>query len=102
MGRVVWSDTSRSDVRSIFQWIARDSVINADRLVHRLLDAPNRLELFPGSGAPVEEFPTSGLRELFIGDYRIVYLYRNDECRIIRVIHGSRDLRRALDPESLP
>ena len=102
MVRVVWTDSARADVRGIYDWISRDSVIRAERWANRLLDAPNRLELIPESGSPVEEFPSSGLRELFVGDYRIVYLYRNDECRIVRVLHGSRDLKRMLDPENLP
>ena len=52
------------------------------------------LEQLPESSSPVEEFPGANLRELVGGDYRIIYTYADDVCRIVGVAHGARDLRR--------
>ena len=57
-----------------------------------------RLELFPESGRVVPEFPSGGLREVLVDDYRSIYRVVTPRTRveILAVRHGSRRL------ESLP
>ena len=47
MGRVIWTEAARADLRGIYDWIGRDSLSAADRFVSRLIDATNRLDLLP-------------------------------------------------------
>ena len=68
----------------------------------KILVAPAILKRFPEIGAPVEEFQLDGLRELLVGDYRIIYRYLDGVCRILLIAHGARDLRRLIDPNNLP
>jgi plasmid stabilization system protein ParE len=51
-----------------------------------------RLRMFPESGRVVPEFPSSGLREVLIGDYRIIYrfLKTTQAVQILAVHHGAR------------
>lgn len=102
MARVTWTDEGKRDFRELIEWIGRDSVASAEKWASKIRAAPDVLEQFPQIGSPVEEFDVPGLREILVGSFRIVYLYRDDECRILTVIRAARDLRRVLDPESLP
>lgn len=60
---VVWSDQSRSDLRAIYHFIARDSELYAGRQVQRLIAKVEQTTLMPTRGHPVHEFPEIGLRE---------------------------------------
>jgi len=46
------------------------------------------------SGRAVPEFEDTSLRELLVGDYRVIYVYvaEADVLRIAALLHGSRDL----------
>jgi toxin ParE1/3/4 len=44
----------------------------------------------------VPDYQDEAIRELIVGDYRVVYRIVGDEVRIIAVVHGSRDLMRHL------
>ena len=101
MARVTWTEIAKQDHRAVVEWIAGDSVAIAALWAEKIRAAPDVLERFPMIGAPVEEFDIPGLRELLVGPYRILYHHENDVCRILHVIHGSRDLRGILDPKNL-
>jgi plasmid stabilization system protein ParE len=74
----------------------------AEKWESKLLRAPDVLERFPEIGAIVEDGNFPGLREILVRPYRIIYRIDDDVCHILHVVHGSRDLRRILDPENLP
>jgi plasmid stabilization system protein ParE len=52
----------------------------------------SNLQRVPESGRPVPEFPGSGLRELLIGNYRVIYrvLTAPAQVQILTVRHGAR------------
>jgi plasmid stabilization system protein ParE len=102
MARVTWADAAKHDFHELVEWIARDSLTAAEKWAIKIRTAPDVLERFPEIGSPVEEFDLPGLRELLVGSFRIVYLFHDDECRILTVARAERDLRRVLDPENLP
>jgi plasmid stabilization system protein ParE len=87
-------------VEAITAFIAKDSVNYAKRFGQRLREAPKPLKLFPRLGAVVPEFDRETLRELLVGSYRVIYEVREPDCYIIAVVHGSRDLGRAMPPPS--
>jgi plasmid stabilization system protein ParE len=58
----------------------------------RINGAVDHLETFPRLGRMVPDFHHDALRELIVGDYRIIYRIVDDELRILTVVHGSRDL----------
>ncbi len=71
--------------------------MRAVSFVQRIVDSVQRLELFPESGSPLAEFPESGLKEIFVGEYRVIHRVLN-RVSILRVFHGARTLnRRDLD-----
>jgi plasmid stabilization system protein ParE len=82
--------------------MAQDSVARAEKTCGRILQAVDRLETFPLIGPEVPEFESSGLRELIVRPYRVLYVTRENVCWIVAVVHGSRDLSRLIRPEDLP
>lgn len=100
MAEVSWSDDAKSDLRSYYLRIARDSVTAAEKWRVGILHAVAALEAFPEIGPAVEEVAMAGLRELIVGPYRVLYRFDGARCRIGLVIRAERDLRRAFRPES--
>jgi len=58
--------------------------------VKTVFDAVQRLGLFPESGRVVPEFEKSEIREIILGNYRIIYRYSPDLVEILTVYHSSR------------
>jgi plasmid stabilization system protein ParE len=60
--KVIWSPEAGRDLEGIFTYISRDSDAIAARVVERLLDAIDRLAVFPLSGPQVREWRRSPYR----------------------------------------
>ena len=91
--RVVWSDGALADVASIKDYIARDSVGNAKKVVDALGLAADRVADFPFAARMMPEFQDPTRRETFVYEYRLMYRVEGDHIRILRVVHGRRLLR---------
>ena len=63
--QVLWTDTARSDLEEIVNFIAADSPENAIKVIARLEAAAAKLERMPGRGRFVPE-----LKQLDIYTYR--------------------------------
>jgi plasmid stabilization system protein ParE len=101
MAQVTWTEVALKHLRQITDYVAERSPERADELAERLSDAPEILEHTPKIGRRVPEFDRDDLRELVtVRPYRILYLLRDDDCYIIAIVHGRRDLTR-LRPEDL-
>lgn len=99
MASVVWTDEARKRLDEIVAHIATDSVENALRFERGIIQASRRLETFPYAAAVVEELREYGVREIYYGAYRILYVVQQRTCYVVCVIHGSRDLLHHIDPK---
>jgi toxin ParE1/3/4 len=63
----------------IADFIGRDTSSFAQVTVDRVFESVERLESFPRSGRIVPEINQENIREIIWGNYRIVYLLRQDE-----------------------
>jgi addiction module RelE/StbE family toxin len=88
--RIVWTLQAVEDVETIRDYVARDSIHYASVLAQRLVTAVDRLSRFPESGRIVPEFANTAVRELIIGNYRIVYALARSEVQILTVYHAAR------------
>ena len=81
-----------SDAEAIRDYIARDSPRYAADLMARVVGAVERLARFPESRRKVPELNRADVRELLVGNYRVVYrLLRDGEAvEIAAVVHGAR------------
>jgi toxin ParE1/3/4 len=89
-----WTVGARDDLREIVQYIASDSPVYAGATAERMLDAVERLRRYPKMGRVVPEYGEESIRELIVGNYRIVYRLRRQRVGILAIVHGSRDLLR--------
>jgi addiction module RelE/StbE family toxin len=91
VGQVIWSRSSLDDVDQIAQFISRDSPDQAALFVARLIEAADRLALFPRSGRVIPEIGGEDCRQVIYGDYRILYRVQGGDVWITAVLHGARD-----------
>ena len=92
MHRIEWTETARRDIREIYAFIARDSAQYARRVVDRITAAIDGARQFPLAGALVPEWDEGNYREVFVGAYRIIYVFDGVVLRVVTVIHGARQL----------
>ena len=83
-----WTEQAVQDLESIRDFIERDSPRYGRLVVERLVEATSRIELFPLSGRMVPELGREDLRELIVGDYRIVYRLDGD-LAVLLTVHRS-------------
>lgn len=89
--RIVWTETAGNDLRAIHAYIARDSVVYANRMIQRLKQSVSRLKRFPLSGGMVLEWGRDDVREVVCDNYRVIYRV-GSVVEILTVIHGAREL----------
>ena len=95
MTKLRWTTQAVEDVEAIQKFIANDSAVYADLVVARLVEAVERLELFPRSGRIVPELADPQLREIIESPYRIVYRVLDERVEVLTVFRASRLLRSA-------
>lgn len=98
MPQAIISPSAEADLAEIWEYIARDSPLNADGLIHRIYQTcQDTLASNPTIGRTREEL-SPGLRSLVVQDYVMFYRPIEDGVEIIRVIHGRRDIRELFEP----
>ena len=90
MTRLIWSPRSVRDLKSIHEYIARDSPLYASLVIQRLVGAPERLLDFPESGRVVPERGENELREIIVRPFRMVYRVGQDSVEVVTVFRASR------------
>jgi len=94
---VRWTDQAVDDLKAIREFIERDSPRYGRLVAERLFDATQRLEVFPLSGRVVPELGLDDVREIILGEYRIVYRLKGETAWLVTVFRSSR-----LFPTALP
>ncbi|WP_347275025.1 type II toxin-antitoxin system RelE/ParE family toxin [Candidatus Kuenenia sp.] len=90
MVKVTWTDQALDDLDSICLFIARDSIQYAKLFAIRAFETTDRLELFPKSGRVVTEINREDIREIILGNYRIIYRIVAEEVEVLTVHHGAK------------
>ncbi|MCI0331901.1 MAG: type II toxin-antitoxin system RelE/ParE family toxin [Planctomycetes bacterium] len=88
--RIVWSFQARDDLREIRKFIGRDAPTTANSYVRRLKSSVDRLRIFPESGNVVREVGSPKIREIYFGQYRIIYELSPNRVEVLTVFHGAR------------
>ena len=94
--RIVWSPAAADDLEQIVDFIARDTERYAAQVAADVIGAVERAADFPGAGRVVPELNDNSIREVFVYSYRIICRVTKDAIHVAAVIHGARDLPRAL------
>ena len=89
---LVWTRPALDGLLEITRYIMGDNQSAARAFADNIKAKVGRLRTFPGSGRAVPEFPSSDLREVLIGDYRVIYrfLKSTQTVQVLAVHHGAR------------
>lgn len=91
MVKIIWSDQSIDDINNIAEFIAKDSEKYAKIQVKRFFDRAEILKNHPRAGRIVPEINNPSIRELIIGNYRIIYkIISESQVDILTIHHSSR------------
>ena len=93
MVKIVWTELSVDDLKEIHDYIAKNSPrfasITADKIFQRtqlIIDNPSLGRIIP-------EINNEKVRELIIGNYRLIYFIVSEfQVDILRVYHSARSL----------
>lgn len=89
--RIVWSNPSVQDLAELYDYIAEDSPRHAKDFLRELRRTVENLSDFPNLGRMVPELENPAVRELILGNYRIIYrLGTQDRLEIARIRHVKR------------
>lgn len=89
MVEVKWTPQAIQDIDNISSYIAKDSNKYAKIQAKRFFEFVEILEKFPKTGRIVPEINSSQIRELILGNYRIVYKIISLKRIDILAIHHS-------------
>lgn len=96
---VVYGEGAKDDILAITDYIARDSSLNADKVLDRLQARIHTLQLLPERGRVVPELQWHGIttvREILERPWRILYQLKDREVLIVAVYDGRRHLNDVL------
>lgn len=85
-----WTLKARHRLQQLYDRIAEDQPLNAQRFVDRLTRRADALAAHPLTGRVVEKYQREDIREVYEGRYRMVYRVLPDRIDILTVRHGAR------------
>ncbi len=88
---VKWSLPAKSDLKQIFDYIAKDSIYYAKNVTQTIVTKTEILIEFPEIGRVVPKIDDTNVRELIVYSYRLIYEIAPDGIEILAIIHGKRD-----------
>lgn len=97
MAEVRWTPQAADDLESTTEFISQDSPHYARLFATDIIEAVERLVDFPNLGRIVPEKNDPLIREIILGNYRIVYRLRNEIVELLAIHHSAR----LLDPSKL-
>lgn len=88
--QVGWHPQAYDELSAIAEYISRDSEAYARGVITRIIEAADNAALFPGMGRRVPEWDDDAVREMIIGNYRLIYRVLEERILVLTVIHGAR------------
>ncbi len=101
--KVIYSDTAKGDLRSIYEYIAfkLSEPLIASSQTKRIMEAVRSLDEMPARYRLYDNEPwrSRGLRVVPIDNYLVFYTIddESETVRIIRIMYGGRDIKRQLN-----
>lgn len=90
---VRWTEAAADDLEGIGSYIGKDSPSYAAAFIREAIEASKSLGTLAERGRVVPEWSDESVRELMIGNYRLIYQLSGSSTFIIGLVHGSRDLK---------
>jgi toxin ParE1/3/4 len=95
MVKIIWTLRSLSDLKSIAEYISKDSTKYASLTLERIIGVTKYIENNPRLGRMVPEIGRKDkIREIIFGNYRIIYKVTNTlTVHILTIHHSAKRLR---------
>lgn len=94
--RVAWTQLALADLQQVVQFIGRNDRDIALEFAKRVHQQARKLANFPEGARLVPESNEPNCREIFIGNYRLIYLVTPEVVTIVGFFHGGRQIKRLL------
>ena len=85
--KVIWSPLAIDRIAEIASYIAEDKPHAAEKWIHKIFARTGQLVDFPESGHHIAETPRRDIRELVLGNYRIIYRVDLRQVSVLTVRH---------------
>jgi len=90
MVKIIWTQRSLDDLKSIAEYISKDSVKYAALTLERIIDVTKHLESNPRIGRMVPEIGKNDkIREIILDNFRIIYKITSTLTIHILTVHHS-------------
>jgi plasmid stabilization system protein ParE len=96
---VVFTAEAESDLQTIAEYVARDSLTAALSLVRDLREKCLALADAPRGYPLVPRYERHGIRRRPFGSYLIFYRVGAEAIEVVHILHGARDFEPLLFPE---
>jgi len=90
MVKIVWTSQAIEDFESICQFIEKDSRYYSSLFANKIFEAVDDIQKFPQIGRILPEKNQDNIREILLGNYRIIYRLHESFLEILSIYHGSR------------
>lgn len=97
--RVLWTEQAWTRLAEIEAFIARDNPAAAPKFVDKLIERGDALARYPERGRKLREMPGAGLREIVVGNYRLIYRVTSSAIEVLTVFEAHRLLREGEIPD---
>lgn len=91
--KVRWTLQARDDLVTIGEYIAADDPKSARRWLAHIRAQVRAVSSMPRSGRMVPELMRDDVREVIVGNYRVIYRIREATLEVLTVFEGHRLLR---------
>jgi plasmid stabilization system protein ParE len=88
---IEWTDLAIEDLNSIHNYICKDSLNHANSFIDELIKYVDELYEFPKRGRIIPQIKKEYYREIFVGNYKIMYKIEENYIYIMAIINMSMD-----------
>ena len=85
--KIIWSPQAADDLVENNKFIARENPEAARAIVNSIYESRIKIKEFPARGRVVPEINNKDIREIFSGNYRIIYQIETKRVLILTIRH---------------
>jgi toxin ParE1/3/4 len=91
MAEIILSYQAKTDLDNIYEYIFQDSPLYAQRQVEKIFNRLNRISNSIQTGRIIPELNIESIREVFEGNYRIIYrIISTNKVEVVPILHTAR------------
>ena len=89
---VIWSEEAKRDLRGIYEYIARESKIYAQRVADNIVAKSMETDKMPRRFHMMPELEEDAVREFSIYSYRVIFEIMTDHIYVLAVAHKRKNI----------